>query len=186
MSYILFFPYQSPYWLLILCLWPQTQVQERKSLSPLSEVPLMAQGLFFLLCLGGSQDGLHPLQGRRCLSEFLGSALCSLWRVKPNTSKMEHFLYETLYSPSPWYYSINTSCFWMNPILAIANSPFLMKVLLWVAWFHFYGDFIYCLFSISRPRGGMCSPICILSHCCFWVCTVRCIAVTGTGCLVNE
>jgi len=57
-------------------------VQQRMSLSALLELPL-----FLLLLLGGRKDRLIPLQGRWCLRHFLGSALCPLLGVKPNTFK---------------------------------------------------------------------------------------------------
>lgn len=115
MSYTLFFPYSGPYWLLIWCLWPQTCVQERMSLSPLQELPLMVQGLFFLLPLGNGTNRLYPPQGWRCLGVFLETALCLLLVLKPNTLKMEHFLYDTLNSLSPWCYSLTTClvCEWI-------------------------------------------------------------------------
>lgn len=176
-----------------------TNSSAEEDVSPLQELTVMAQGQFFLLSLGGSKDGLHPPQGRWCLSIFLGSALCPLLGVKPNTLKMEHFLYETLNSLFPWYYSLTTClvCEWILitawhrleaglPHWALLIAPFWWKFCCGWLGSSLKENFPFCFFSISRARGGMCSLMCILSHCYFWLCTVRCFTATGPGHLVSE
>lgn len=194
---------------MILCLWPQTRVQEKMSLLLCKRDT--AQGLFFLLSLGGSKDRLHPPQHRQCLTVFWGSVLCPQLGVKPNTLKMQHFLYETLNSLSPWCYSLATClvCEWILWVKAwhrLEAGLLYWELLTAPFWWMFRCGWLGSSLKISSSvssvspgrgggwgdggvggveLGGMHSLRCILSHCYFWLYTVHCSTVTEPGCLVS-